>query len=555
MFAVSGLAQEQNLKREVTLYNPYIPSLSDFRKKSYLPAITDTVNVKPEFTYIVNTNPYSPEYSIIPIKAASLVPDPLEKLYKSYVNLGLGNYLAPFAEVSVTNERSKSGAYGLYVKHFSTNGKVKLQNDKRVFAGYMDNDVSLFGKKFFTDNYLEGSIDYAHKTRYAYGYDTSIVGYDPEKKDIRIGYNNIGAALSFTSLTLDSSDFSYDFDVDYNMFFNNKSLSQNSFGLAGKMAKTYRDFYVGSGLEMDFYRPSREITERLKYVVALSPFIAKSTTQWNFRLGVQLLLDKDTSSNVKFHFYPDARFEFNIVPEYIRFFAGLNGKLEKNTPDKVIEENPFLLRDGTLYTLPNTSHSLILSGGIKGNTGMGGNYLLSASYSMITNMLFYSNLVFSDPLFESQVGNLFFPVPDDVELLNLHGEIAGVIGDKISYRGRANYYNYNLTRNEYPWSRQPWDGQIGVKYNLRNKIIAGIEITALGKRRFISTRNDLYLPSTSYVFISPVHVNANLSAEYRYTKILSFWLKVNNIAVNRNYDWAFYPTQRFMCMLGLSYSL
>jgi len=41
------------------------------------------------------------------------------------------------------------------------------------------------------------------------------------------------------------------------------------------MAKTYRDFYVGSGLEMDFYRPSREITERLKYVVALSPFIAK----------------------------------------------------------------------------------------------------------------------------------------------------------------------------------------------------------------------------------------------------------------------------------------
>ena len=555
MFAVSGLAQEQNLKREVTLYNPYIPSLSDFRKKSYLPAITDTVNVKPEFTYIVNTNPYSPEYSIIPIKAASLVPDPLEKLYKSYVNLSLGNYLSPFAEVSVTNERSKSGAYGLYVKHFSTNGKVKLQNDKRVFAGYMDNDVSLFGKKFFTDNYLEGSIDYAHKTRYAYGYDTSIVGYDPEKKDIRIGYNNIGAALSFTSLTLDSSDFSYDFDVDYNMFFNNKSLSQNSFGLAGTMAKTYRDFYVGSGLEMDFYRPSREITERLKYVVALSPFIAKSTTQWNFRLGVQLLLDKDTSSNVKFHFYPDARFEFNIVPEYIRFFAGLNGKLEKNTPDKVIEENPFLLRDGTLYTLPNTSHSLILSGGIKGNTGMGGNYLLSASYSMITNMLFYSNLVFSDPLFESQVGNLFFPVPDDVELLNLHGEITGLIGDKISYRGRANYYNYNLTRNEFPWSRQLWDGQIGVKYNLRNKIIAGIEITALGKRRFISTRNDLYLPSTSYVFISPVHVNANLSAEYRYTKILSFWLKVNNIAVNRNYDWAFYPTQRFMCMLGLSYSL
>lgn len=555
MIAAPGLAQKQDLKREVTLYNPYIPSLSDFRKKSILPTITDTAVVKPEFTYTVTTNPYSPEYTISPIKAASMEPDPLEKLYKSYVNLGLGNYMSPLAEVSITNERSKSGAYGLLVKHFSTNGKVKLQNDKRVFAGYMDNDVSLFGKKFFSGNYLEGSVNYAGKTRYAYGYDTSIVDYDPEKKDIRIGYNNIGAALSFTSINLDSSDLSYDFDVDYSMFFNNRSLSQNSFGLAGSMAKTYLDFYVGSGLEMDFYRPSRDITERMKYVVALSPFISKSTSQWNFKLGIQLLLDKDTSSTVKFHFYPDARFSFNIVPTYITFFAGLNGKLEKNTPDKVIEENPFLLRDGTLYTLPNTSHSLILSGGLKGNTGIGGNYLISASYSMITEMLFYSNLIFNDPLFEYQVGNHFFPIADDAELFNLHGEINGLIGDKISYRGSANYYNYNLSRNEYPWGKQPWDSQLGIKYNLRNKIIAGIEVTALGKRRFMSVKNDLYLPSTSYVFKSPVHVNANLSAEYRYTRILSFWLKVNNLAVNRNFDWAFYPTQRFMFMLGLTYSL
>ena len=555
LIAAPGYSQQQDLKREVTLYNPYIPSLSDFKKKSFLPVIDDTVVVRPEFTYTVNTNPYSPEYSIVPIKAASLVPDPLEKLYKSYVNLGLGNYLAPLAEVSVTNERSKSGAYGIYARHFSTNGKVKLQNNKRVYAGYMDNDASLFGKKFFMDNYLEGSIDYARKTRYAYGYDTSLFDYEADKKDIRILYNKIGASLSFASLTLDSSDFSYDFDMNYGYFFNNKTLLQHNSGLSGAMAKNYRDLYIGSGLGMDFYRPSKEITGKLKYVVSLSPFISKSSTLWNFRLGMQLLVDKDTLSSAKFHLYPDVKFAFDIVPSYISFFAGLGGKLEQNTPEKVIEENPFMLRDGTLYMLPNTSHQLILSGGLKGNTGIGGNYLISASYSMITDMLFYSNLVFYDPLFESQVGDLFFPIQDDAELFNLHGEINGVIGDKITYSGSANYYNYKLGKNEYPWSKQPWDGKLGVKYNLRNKIIAGIDVTALGKRRFISWKNDLYMPPSTYIFKSPLHINANLSAEYRYTKILSFWLKVNNIAVNRNYDWAFYPTQRFMCMAGLTYSL
>jgi hypothetical protein len=552
---VSAQEKKEDLKREVTLYNPYIPSLSDFKKKSFLPVISDTSKMNPDFSYKVNTSAYHPEYPISPIKAASLLPDPLPKLYKSYLNLGLGTYISPLAEISITNERSKKGAIGLYARHFSTNGKVKLQNDKRVFAGYMDNDLSLFGKRFFRENYLEGSVDYTLRTRYAYGYDTSVADYDPAKKDIRIGYNNIGGKLKFSSLTLDSADFSYDFDVHYNYFFNGRGLSQHDGGFTGTMAKTYKGFYAGSGVEFEYYYPAREIYEGSKYIASVSPFITKSTSQWTFRLGFQLLLDKDTSSSANFHVYPDARFGFTIVPSYVSFFAGLGGKLEKNNPDKIIGENPFLIRDGSLYTLPNTSHSMIVSAGLNGNTGIGGNYLVSASYSLINNMLFYSNLIFPDPVFKPQVGNLFIPLPDDAELFNLHGEITGLIGNKISYAGNANWYSYTLTENEYPWNKPLWDGQIGVKYNLRNKIIAGIDVKALGQRKLIAKKYDISEPTADIIFKSPVHVNVNVSAEYRYTRILSFWLKVNNIAFNRYYEWAYYPSQRFLCLVGFTYSL
>ena len=85
--------QETGLKREITLYNPYKPSLQDVKKRSFLPEMNDTVKVIPEFHYDVRTKPFMPEYTISPIKAASLLPDPLPKLYKSYVNFGLGNYL------------------------------------------------------------------------------------------------------------------------------------------------------------------------------------------------------------------------------------------------------------------------------------------------------------------------------------------------------------------------------------------------------------------------------------------------------------------------------
>ena len=218
LISLPAQSRQDDMKREVTLYNPYKPSLPEVRKRSSLPDINDTVKMVNDFKYEISAKPFSPVYNISPIKAASLLPDPLPKLYKSFVKFGIGNYMTPLAEISITNERSKRASYGATARHFSTNGRVKLDNDKRVFAGYMDNDVSLFGKKFFRSNLLEGSVDFSQKTRYAYGYDTSIVDYVAKNKDIRLNYNNLGLNTSFASLNLDSTDFSYDFDVNYDIF-------------------------------------------------------------------------------------------------------------------------------------------------------------------------------------------------------------------------------------------------------------------------------------------------------------------------------------------------
>ena len=548
---VSAQTGQQDLKREVTIYNPYKPSLAPARKRSFLPDMNDTSRVRPQFSYDIAIKPFMPEYTISPIKAASLLPDPLPRLYKSYVNLGIGNYITPFAELSITNERSKKGAVGLYARHFSTNGKVKLLNDEKAFAGYMDNDASLFGRKFFRYSYLEGSVDYSQKTRYAYGYDTILPVYEPDRKDIRLGYNNLSASISYASLTLDSAKFSYDFDANYDFFFSTIDMFQHNAGLNGTMATLFKGFYAGADLKLDFFVPSKTIYEKLKYIVSLSPFIKKSTSQWNFKAGFEMLLDQNLNDKADFHLYPDVRFGFSVVPEYVSFFAALNGKLEVNQPKSVIDYNPFLMNDGSLYTLNNTDHSLIVSAGLNGNTGIGGNYLVSASYSLIDSMLFFSNYYST---LETERGNYFIPLYDDGELLNIHGEITGLITEKVAYRVVSNFYNYTLSNYDHAWNKPAWDGQVGIKYNLRNKIIAGLDITALGKRNLMTTR--IGPPVTEIVpFEEPVHFNFNLSAEYRYTKILSFWLKLNNIAIKPYNEWAYYPGQRFIGMIGFTYSL
>jgi len=552
--------QESGLKREVTLYNPYKPSLPEVKKRSFLPDMNDTSKFTPEFHYDIQTKAFMPEYIISPIKAATLLSDPLPKLYKSFVNIGIGNYLTPLAEISITNERSKKGAIGFYGRHFSSNGKVELQNGYKAFAGYMDNDISLFGKRFFRKNFFESSVDYSQKRRHAYGYDPRIIDYTPENKDVRMDYKKIGATASLASLTLDSTGFSYDFDIYYNFFNNTKNLNQHSAGFSGLMAKSYKGFYMGSGISYDYYNYSDSLSTLPDYILSISPFVSKKTEQWAFKLGFQALLDK--SSNP--HIYPDINFGFSIVPTYINFFASLSGKLEKNEPWKIISENPFLVSNqfpdfvpnGILFRLPDTDHELIVSGGLKGNTGMGGNYLVSASYSLINEMLFYSNIVFPDSVVPTARGNYFLPIGRDAEVLNIHAEMTGPVNDKISFNWMANFYNYNVGMDD-AWNKPSWDGKIGLKYNLRNKIIAGMELTAQGKLRQI-VNGDFLSSQAGYPSViveMPAHFNLNFSAEYRYSKILSLWAKVNNISYNRYFEWAYYPSQRFLCMVGFTYSL
>lgn len=556
--------QDTGLKREVTLYNPYKPSLPESKKRSFLPDMNDTSKVRPEFRYEVKTSPFLPEYTISPIKAADLLPDPLPKLYKSYINLGMGNYLTPLAEISITNERSKKGSIGFYGRHFSTNGYVELLNGRKVFAGYMDNNLSLFGRKFFRKSTLEGSIDYKGKTSFAYGYDPAILDYSPSKKDIRIPYNNIGATASLISSTLDSTEFSYDFRFAYNYFTSAKNMSQHNTGISGTMSKSVEGFYIGSGLNIDLYHFSDFLKTSPEYVASISPFLKKSSNQWSFKAGLQLLLEKDMTAFTILHVYPDVNFNLTIVPSYISFFTGLSGKLEKNEPLKVISENPFLIRDGSLYKLPSTSHDLIIFTGLKGNSGLGGNYLISASYSLISDMLFFSNIAYPNSVSDQKRGNYFSALSDDIELFTIHAEMNGPISDKLSYNGSVNLYNYTMSKYKYAWDKPGWDGKLGLKYNLRDKIIAGMEFSVQGNRREI-VNGDYVAPAPGQsvpavvdprVIVSmPAHLNLNLSAEYRYSKILSFWTKLNNIANNRYYEWTYYPSQGFLFMLGFTYSL
>lgn len=555
-------AQQKPLEREVTLYNPYKPSLNETRKKSYLPEITDTASFKPQFTYDVTATPFMPSYNISPVKAAVMQPDPLAKLYRSYVNIGFGNNTSPLGEISITNERSKKGALGFYGRHFSNNGNFRNDSKQKIYAGFMDNDLSLFGKKFYREGVIGGSVSFKQRTRHAYGFIPEEV-FVLNRKDTKLNYGNAGVNLSVESAKLDSSSFAYDFDLRYNYFYSSSALPSSlnlqteqyhhNFGVSGLMSRSIRGFYAGSGIDFEYYNLPPSLSGQSKYIASLHPFLAKTSAQWYFRLGFQALVQRNLERTASLHLYPDVHFGFNIVPSYINFFTSLTGKLEKNDPQNVVEENPFLLPGGYVFNAPNTDHQLIVSAGLKGNNGINSTYELSASYSLIEDMLFYSNLFSTDSL--TGRGNFFMPMNDDVDLLRVHGAMNGTITEKLSFNAALNFYRYTMTTIAEPYNKPGWDASLGLKYNLRDKILAGIELTGIGKRKQIVTEfaqpPDFILRTVDM----PVHVNLNLMAEYRYSRILSFWARMNEISYRRYFEWAYYPSHMFQFMIGFTYSL
>ena len=552
------LGQAIPFEREVTLYNPYRPSLNVATKRSFLPELNDPIQARPQFEYNVNAQPLMPEYTISPIRAAELLPEPLPKLYKSYINAGLGTQwsgLLGLGEISIASERAQKGAIGFYGRHFSSTGKIKLDNNEKVNAGYMDNEALLFGKKLFSRSVLEGSAFFTQNIRHAYGYDTDIIGYIPEKDDIKIKYNDVGAKLAFYSTNLDSTRLNYNFNLSYDYFFYKENISRHRVLADGLMAKSIKTLYAGVGINYELYMPSDPIFPIYdnEFIFAISPFLKKSTSKYNFKLGLELLRNRAGELRV----YPNLNLGFTIVPSYINFFTSLDGYLERNDPTKILDINPFLLPDAYFFHgRPDTDHEIVATAGLKGSNGIGGRYLISASYSIIDDMLFYSNLISYSNLVSPNgitpsMGNYFIPIVGGGNILNIHGEITGKITDKLSFSGSGNIYDYNFERK--PWNKPAWDAKFGLDYNLKNKILAGAELTAIGKRTNVISQS--FRMPLQHEIEMPVHYNLNLKAEYRYSKTLSFWLKLNNIALKDYYEWAFYPSHRFMFMAGVSCSL
>lgn len=538
MFYFNNTATAQ-VKEEVISVKAYDPTVGDAYKINILPDINDSSNVKPVFSYKVFPKQLPVDYQVTPIQPAKMVGEPLTKLYSTYLKAGYGNYNTLLGEAGFNLQRSKNYSGAFYIKHLSSISKLKLENDVKMPASYSDNKVTLSGKKFYENSTLHGDVNYLRNAFHYYGYDTSMYNTTLDKKTIFQRYSTVTANTGLYTNYLDSAHINYDVNVKYEFFDEEfKGAYQNWIDVTARVDNYYKNELIGGNVDVSWVNKNSPLDTVNNALVVINPFVRFFGDQWRVQCGLAMNVDAFTDT-VSYHFYPSVLLQYNVIENFLVPFAGFDGGMIQNHYSKVTKENMYI-RPGLL--MKNTNNQMNLHLGIRGNFSKRISFLIKGTYGLYKDMYFFVN----DTL---GVGNCFDAVYDDeTQLLHFNGEISYKNSEKLNFFLKGNYYKYTLKTIAKPWHKPGWDITLSTRYNLRNKIVVSLDVFALGDR----FAPNFKAPDSPYKLKKII--DANLGVEYRYSKILSAFINLNNVTAGKNYYWNFYPTQRFQIIGGLTYS-
>lgn len=541
-YSIAVLAQENGLE-ELNYVAPstFSPTIRDAVKFSDLPEIKDSVIRIKNIKYGISSRPYFPKYEVQKIEAAKIQNEPLNKLYRSLLKVGYGPiYNQPYAEFWINNLRSKENNVGFHAKHYSGTPHLSGVGD----GSFSDNEANLYGKKFYKKHSLFGELNYRRNVVHYYGYDTSY--YNTEKSEFsKQRYQLIEPRVRLLSHYSDSTHINHDIRLSYYNLDNLQKETENNI-----KAEAYTSFFVNKeklnlNLITDLYNHKQRLDTLNDLIVTLNPSFEASGKKWFSRVGLSATLDNFKNQS-RFYFYPEIYLHYNIYEDLITPYGGVNGALIKNSFRSISTINPFV--DSTLnYNNTNNKYNLFL--GLRGNLSSKTSYDVKLTYSQFDNLALYA-INFAD---KNKLYNRFEMLYDNTSLLNFSGQLKHQMKEKINLIAKGNYYLYETKNLDYAYHRPDFDITFSGIYNLNSKIIVKADLFFVGNQwARTATLDSLGRPTYSNKQLKG-YFDANLGVEYRYSKMLSFFGRFNNIANQRYYRWDQYPSMRFHFMLGLTF--
>jgi hypothetical protein len=546
-------SQEDDLGTEVVnIVKPYTPTISDAFKVKETPVLNDTDSVqKKEVRYEIFSVPVASTFTPSKGKAATVDKARPITLYDNYATLGFGNYTSVLAELFSSFEVSRTDNAGIFFRHNSSQGDIDgvlLENkyyDTHLSGNYTSRQKDMSYK-------LEAGVE--HQNFNWYGLNESfenatnetINGIDP--KQTYLGFN-VGGNLSFEESIFEGASAKIHYLSDA------FSSSEINLNLQPKFSFPLTDFTLKVDGEVDYLNGSFDRnyinTMGIAYSylnTGITPSLVYVNDDLTLSLGANAVVSLDTENNeTNFFIYPQINASYRLVDEILIVYGGAEGGLQQNTYRDFKNENPFV--SPTLFITP-TSQLYNAFGGLKGKLSNQVGYNVRGSYGKEENKAFFQQNPYkgmSSNFDGYEYGNSFGLVYDDLNILNIYGELKVEVSNTFMLGASANFYSYSLDTQPEAWNLPELEASIFSNFDISEKIYGGVSLFFVGERK------DLHTISNTQVITLDSFFDANVNLGYRVNDRLSIFAKGSNLLGNNYEKWQNFPVQGIQGLLGATY--
>ena len=520
----------------------YQPTLIDANKIDFDPVIDDELKIDLDLNYTFINKQLPVSFQVEPIRPAKIKGEPLVKLYNGYARLGVGNVLLPFGEVYYNNSRSKEYSIGGHARFYNM---AEVNNIEGI--GNSALNVELFGKRFWKRNTLSSNISFDRQDFNYYGYyqlNNLNSNVELPKKELEQFYNRVSAQVALKTTKQDSFNLRHSGDIKYELTTNAMDHQENNIVLNVNFSQFKNSELYNLDVMVDYnqYQFNKNST-----IVGLKPQVSTIGEKFRINAGLGIYIDADTEAD--FHFYPIAEIKYNVIDDILVPYIGVNGEKRRVNYASITKENLFVANE---IELRNTNEKFNFYGGLRGTLSKKLSFNVSGSFKRTTDDYLFVQLSDSNRTLTKE----YHAVYDEIDELNITGEMAYRINEKITIYGQADYFVFEATDQQEAWHRPDVKASISGAYNLRNKIIIKTDLIYWGEQFARGEANVDVLPNVIEYNVVKLKAifDANLNVEYRYTKRLSAFVQFNNIGGVNFEKYKDYPTQGFNVWGGVSYA-
>ena len=571
IFSISHAQNDDGYSESVVVRGSYRPVIEQAEKINFPPAITDTGAAATPHTFLYTITPTRLHalYEPARIKAARLKGEPATRLYNNYFRIGLGNYWSPLADFYWSSTRDPQKTYGIRVNHHSSWSDVTA-DDIKNHNGITN--VTLFGKYIVKDVLqLSSDLNFQHDHNLYYGFNDSTLAAvmpalsrdDLELSSISAKYNTLTWNIGLRNMELDAhklgysanlrlrqlwaswhqSEFNLNLNGDIHYGFNLKNQHRGVIFLHVEWDGYTHSFHADGEMPLG-YTPAipTDTVRSSRNIVKVNPYADFMLNGLQFHVGFTAGWDAFTPDpdGTIFRFFPDVVVSKHLFDDALVLSFGATGGINANNWNTIRQINP--------YVAPCAEERATRHYDFVGHARWSISKKLEANAELGYSLLQDDLTFMLDP--DYSLNNVYKPLYFNNNRFVLGGDITFVNDEMLTLSLGGHYYNY--TKIDYPAGttvasaavyRPDWDLLASADVNYNDKWLFHLEGQLLGKMK--ADNGDLL----------PVRYGINAQVEYRHNRALSFFLKMDNLAFQRYYYWAHYPSQKGLFILGLTYTL